>query len=488
MISDNNKKHILDEQDSQDFPEDVGLRFDEKGKLTVNPNVFLRYYLKSHLTVIFGESQYFRYSRKRRVWQKIKPMEIKRQLRALLHSYEPDSWNPNIERLCMTVLPLACGRAEKLKSPEGYINVENGLISLETLSLEPHDMKVFSTTQLPIAFDPKARCPEFKAFLREIFMGDKELIRLVQEIMGYILSPRVDAQKFFIFYSPGASGKSTLCDILLALAGGEENVSTIALADLNKKFARSQIFGKVLNLSTESDVSGGLDTQALKSLSAGDIIQLESKGKDPITYRASAKLVFAVNSLPYPKDRTFALVRRMVIIPFLRRFVDNPSGRHEAKIDRDIKSRLLPELAGIFSFAFTGLRRLIENDYKFSESQKVNKLVAGYIRDVNPLLDFVKTCVRAKDGERLSADHVYDSFKRWCVSNGHTRSSSLTKRRFLREFRIQLSGENIVYTERKSNGVRFFYGVEFSQSAKTSASRRGNVEEIKQGLEPDDLL
>jgi putative DNA primase/helicase len=211
------------------------LRFDEKGNLTVNPNVFLKFYLKSHPTVVLGESRYFRYSRKQGVWKKITPMEIKRQLRTLLHSYEPDSWNPNIERLCVTVLPLTCGRAEKLKSPEGYINVENGLINLETLSLEPHNMKVFSTIQLPITFDPKARCPEFKAFLREIFMGDKELIWLTQEIMGYILSPRADAQKFFILYSPGASG---LREILLELAGGEENVSTIALADLNKKFFR----------------------------------------------------------------------------------------------------------------------------------------------------------------------------------------------------------------------------------------------------------
>jgi putative DNA primase/helicase len=470
-----------------DFAEDIGLMYDNKGKLSLNPNLFLRFYLKSHPTAILGENQYLRYSKKRHVWEKIKPMEIKRQIRKLLHFYEPDSWNPNIERLCMTVLPLMCVRVEKLKTSEGYINVENGIINLKTLSLEPHDMKIFSITQLPIIFDPKAKCPEFRAFLREIFMGDKELIRLIQEIMGYILSPRVDAQKFFIFYSPGASGKSTLCDILLELAGGEENVSTIALADLNKKFARSQIFGKVLNLSTESDVSGGMDTQALKSLSAGDIIQLESKGKDPITYRPSAKLVFAINSLPYPKDRSFALVRRMVIIPFLRRFVDNPTGKYEAKIDRDIKSRLLPELPGIFTFALGGLQRLMENDYKFSESRRVSKLLMSYIRDVNPLLDFVKSYIRAKDGERLSTDHLYDCFKRWCVSNGHTRSSSLTKRRFLRELRTQLSEQNIPFSEGKSNGSRFFYGVTFSKSAKTSTQQRGNVEEIRQSLISDEL-
>ena len=107
-----------------------------------------------------------------------------------------------------------------LRSPEGFVNLKNGLYSLDTFSLHPHDSGVFSTVQIPIFFDPKAKCPRFKAFLGQVLGSDKKLVRLMVEILGYALSPSIKAQKFFIFTSKGSSGKSTLCNILYELAGG----------------------------------------------------------------------------------------------------------------------------------------------------------------------------------------------------------------------------------------------------------------------------
>ena len=51
-------------------------------------------------------------------------------------------------------------------------------------------------------------------------------------------------------------------------------------------------------------------------------MQLEFKGKDPFTYRITAKLFFAVNTLPIADDKTFAYMRRVILIPFLARFID----------------------------------------------------------------------------------------------------------------------------------------------------------------------
>ena len=442
----------------------IGLLYNQYGQCVgVNPNLFVAYFLEHNDMVVSDGIRYYVYKRKH-VWAEISEFDVKRKLRQLLHSHEEDVWSNGIERSLVGVLPLESPKAELLRSAENYINLRNGLINLDSFELEPHQRDVFSTLQLPIEYDPDAKCPNFRAFLRDVFMGDKELVRLLQECMGYAISPSVEAQKFFILYSDGASGKSTFCDILFELAGGAANVSCVALADLGKRFQRSQLVDKVLNLSTESDVSGILDTQAIKAITSGDPIQIERKGENPFTYKVNAKIVAAVNHLPYPRDKSYAFVRRMTIIPFLRRFVDDPKAEHEAKIDREIKSRLLDELPGILNFALNGLRRLRENELQFSESKKAKKIIASYERDVNPLLDFVKVCVTRSVKDRISTDAFYAIFREWCYENGHTRSASLTKRRFLHELRVTLRSEGITFREQKSNGRQFFQGIKFSKA------------------------
>ena len=192
--------------------------------------------------------------------------------------------------------------------------------------------------------------PEIQKFLDEIFLGDKALKKILQEAFGYGLSGQVAAQKFFLLYSTGSSGKSVVCDLLYHLAGGKEQVSTVALGDLGHKFQRSQLYGKLVNISTENEVRR-FNTQALKAITAGDPVQLEMKGQNPFTGVITCKLFFAVNSLPIASDKTFSYMRRAQVIPFVARFVDNPDSNkpEELKRNPNIKDELLKELPGIFN-------------------------------------------------------------------------------------------------------------------------------------------
>jgi putative DNA primase/helicase len=451
------------------FLRDIELRFKQNGDAMVNGNLFVSAFLERCILRTLGGSRYYRYSQRKHFWEEISLTDVKRLMRKFLHRYEPDTWNSGIEQSCLTILPLECEKAEDLKDAEGYINTLNGLVNLNTFELEPHDSSVFTTAQLSVEYDPKADCPNFKNFLDVIFKGDKGLKRLVGEMFGYVLSSKQDAQVFFVLYSEGSSGKSTLCDILYKMAGGGQNVSAVAMGDFNKKFARSQLMDKVLNMSTESDVSGTLDTTAIKAITSGDPIQLEAKGKPPITCRVKAKLIFAVNSLPFPKDKSYAFLRRMIIIPFGMRFVDDPVGENEAKIDRDIKTKLMPELDGVLNFALRGLKRLQKNEFKFTEPECVHKLLQEYRRDINPVYDFTKLCIKRADGLELDTKVLDKSFRSWCTENGHSRSATYTTRRFLREFRNILVTENIPFTRRKSSGRYFISGISFSNAGRAFA-------------------
>lgn len=82
-------------------------------------------------------------------------------------------------------------------------------------------------------------------------------------------------------------------------------------------------------------------------------------------------MFFAVNTLPVANDKTFAYMRRVVLIPFLARFVDEPdkAQKREKKLNPNIKEKLFQELPGIFNWAMRGLKRLIKNKYQFTKSK-----------------------------------------------------------------------------------------------------------------------
>ena len=453
-----------------DIDKRFGGFYDEQGRLLkVNVNLLLSRYLKRHPTVCLGDARYFCYCKKSNVWREASLIDIKRSIRQFLHSFEPDSWSYVIDRDCSTIFPLICPKAEMLRSPEGFVNLKNGLYSLDTFSLHPHDSGIFSTVQIPIFFDPKAKCPRFKAFLGQVLGGDKKLVRLMVEILGYALSPSTKAQKFFIFTSKGSSGKSTLCNILYELAGGPKNVSSVPLNKLNDRFSKSVMLEKVLNLNTESDTHHRFDPSTLKAIVTGDPVMIEYKGKQPFSARITAKQVFAVNTLPQARDHSYSYLRRLILVNFPMTFVDDPKGPLEAKVDCNIEERLLDELPGIFNLAMRGLKRLQKNDYRFSRSEASERYLDEYTKELNPVLDFATSQVRKNDKAEVSTAELYFSFCGWLSVNGFSRTTLPETRRFLRELRMQLNSLRIPYTERKSGNSRYFRGIELTQEARALA-------------------
>ncbi|MCC8102444.1 MAG: hypothetical protein LIP11_09385 [Clostridiales bacterium] len=52
------------------------------------------------------------------------------------------------------------------------------------------------------------------------------------------------------------------------------------------------------------------------------------------------------------------------------------------------------EADGIFTFALEGLRRLMDNHYRFSETQANANELQQYREELDPVLSFVKKTVR----------------------------------------------------------------------------------------------
>jgi putative DNA primase/helicase len=300
-------------------------------------------------------------------------------------------------------------------------------------------------------------------FLDTIFAdrGEKtraRLVNFIQEMMGYCLSNSVKAHKFFFLVGDGSNGKSVLCDVLTELAGGVANVSNVALRNFSKQFALSQIMDKTLNISTENEIEGSLDTQTLKAIVSGEAMQMEEKFKMPVSHRPTAKLIFAVNTLPKTGDLSFGFGRRVICIPFNMRFVEGkPKNENEREADPYLIDRLKGELDGIFKFAVDGLKRLKERDYKFVMPKVVRKATEEY-EEMNDLyLAFVRECIiSAPEADKeLTQQDLLETFKEWCAQEGLAQERNVKTKPFMKKFRTAMGKAPIPFLEDTHNNKEY---------------------------------
>lgn len=466
----------------QEDNEEIGFHYSDDGCFRgINGSMFAKHILRNYKIASREGTKFYLYHSNR--WNEISRNRLRKTLRNFFNKFEPDKWSSRVEKIYFDNLELECQFIDDLQPATNYINLTNGLLNIETFKLEKHDEKIFSTVQLPISYDHQAKCPEFLNFLNDIFLGDNELVALMQEIMGYCLSCETKAQKMFIFLGDGSNGKGVLCDVFYELAGGVNHVSSRSLKKLESQFGPVQIVNKTLNISAENELKESLDTEIVKAITSGSPITVEEKHEPAYTYRPFVKLVFCMNSLPYTLDKTYAFERRLIIVPFDKKFVDKPVSNHllasQGKNDPNILEKMLPELQGIFTFAIEGYKRLKSNDFNFSDSKKVTSLLDEYRLDINPYLDFVRRClepVPATDNTRILNHDMWNAFREWSYQNGHTQMSTVNIRKFSKQLRSTLTSENIPYEYKGSDGKYYFHHLKFTPDAskliKSSARRK----------------
>ena len=449
-----------------------GLIYSDEGKCVgIEPNTYARHVLQNIKLRSNDEGVFYQYLNNK--WHQVRDLELRRFMWKFFNEMAADSCTRTIENTYMHILPLVCENTEALVSPEKYINLKNGLLDLETFELVEHTDSIFSTVQLPVNYDPEAKCPQFKAFLKTLFEGDRERISLICEALGYALCSDNRHQRMIILWgSSGANGKSTLLTIFKELLGGDTTVSTVALSDFEDKFARCQIVDKQVNISSEHSMSRNvLETKTIKAITGGDSIQIERKFEHPFTYRPRIKLIVALNELQRTCDNKNPWFRRLLFIPFYCEFVDNPVAPHQVKIDRDILSKLRGEFDGIFALLIRALRRLIKNDYKFTESERANAVLRAYKEDTNDCVYFVNRYIEEKGSQnkgRVNQNALYYAFKISELKDNRQlpamseKERIYDKRTILHGIKEALTSEGFAFAPQRSNNNIYLKGIDLN--------------------------
>lgn len=292
------------------------------------------------------------------------------------------------------------------------INLRNGLYNVLDDKLTEHTPEYLSTVQLQVNYVPQADCPRFKQFLSDAMGGDMDQVRLIQEVLGYCLIPVTSGQKCFLLVGAAGAGKSVLLRVLNEVLLGRENVSNVSWQALNEKFKLAELFGKLANIFADLPTKNIDDNGIFKALVGEDYITVEKKHKDPFSFKSTARLIFSCNTIPRNYgDKSEGFYRRLVIIRF------NRSVPQEIR-DPDLLDKFRAEADGIFLFALEGLKRLMYNNYKFSETQANMDELQQYREDSDSVLSFVRDNCEQGQAYSSGSKELFMAYQAYCRENG----------------------------------------------------------------------
>jgi phage/plasmid-associated DNA primase len=131
------------------------------------------------------------------------------------------------------------------------INLQNGILDIDTLELKEHSPDQLSLVQLPVKYDPAAKCPCILRFLGQV-LHPQDVFTAMQ-IIGYCLYKTAKFEKAVMLVGPGLNGKGVFLKIIEALVG-LENTSHVSLQDLDRdRFAAEGLYCKMVN--THADLT-----------------------------------------------------------------------------------------------------------------------------------------------------------------------------------------------------------------------------------------
>ena len=315
------------------------------------------------------------------------------------------------------------------ESAAGWMPTKNVVINVEVVAkamergepIPPEAVRapspeLFVTYGLDYEFDPTAQCPKFLKYLNEVQPSEENRERL-QMLAGLALVPDCRYNVAFFLCGEAGTGKSVFMNVLAHLVG-EDNCCSVPLASLAARFGKAPLTEKLLNIVGDLPTmpeSGNANSVEgfFKQITSGEEIPVERKGVDAYKAPATARMVFATNSMPYVADRSKAIWDRLRIIPFNQRI------RETKEQNPNLAAEIVAaELPGVLNWALVGLAKL-RKQAQFPECSEGAALKDEHRNACDHELEFLTEHVEEAPGEWVSTDALFKDYRRWMLESNY---------------------------------------------------------------------
>jgi len=332
--------------------------------------------------------------------------EIKQRILENIEEYVTSGLSKKVTNILETIKLLAF--SDPFPIEQDCIHLQNGVYHLPDGSFQ--ESRLFCQNRLPVRYEPKAASPDrWLTFLHERLMGDAASNGSVQKVE-------------------------------------------------NNRFARADLERRLLMIDDDMDMNALPKTNYIKTIVTAEAkLDLERKGVQSYQRDIYARfLCFGNGALTSLYDHSDGFFRRQLILTTK----DKPADRTD---DPFLVEKMCAELEGILLWCLEGLHRLVQNDFRFTVSERAAANVDTIKRSSNNVIDFMESegYFRFKADYSISSKEFYDIYKQWCEDNACHSVSAIRFSAELRQNdrRYNLEATNNIYLP-GGRRVRGFVGIE----------------------------
>jgi putative DNA primase/helicase len=330
------------------------------------------------------------------------------------------------------------------------IGVQNGVVDLRTGRLMENKPEMFVTRYCNADYFESAQCPTWLQFLDEVFQGERGVIHTVQQLLGYTLTGLSTEEILVICYGFGSNGKSVFSNVIHSILGGYGLMAPPSLltarsaGDSSVRNDLAALAGARYVGINELQAGDRLDEQIVKMLAGREPITARFLHQEFFTFQPTFTPWLRTNHKPIITGTDDGIWRRLVMVPFKRKFTDQEKDPH-------LEARLMAERDGILMWMLEGARLYFKSGLQICPIIKAEN--AHYRSESDTLAEFLGDLTIANVAGKVEQSSLFKSWGIWCEDNKLPPGS---KKSFTR--RLSERG----FGEARSNGRRFYTGLEFA--------------------------
>jgi P4 family phage/plasmid primase-like protien len=299
---------------------------------------------------------------------------------------------------------------EKLDADPLLLGVKNGVINLRTGTFRQAQREDYTTKIAGAAFNAKAECANWIAFLNKAFTADADLIAYVQRSVGYTLTGQTGEEVLFVLWGDGDNGKTTFRETLFALLGDYAVGADASLLITNKKTGGAtpelaRLHGRRLVTVNETEEGDRLNESRVKFITSHDIITARNLYEEPFDFPPTHKTFLTTNHKPIVRGADKGIWKRIHLWPFVYTFTK------EERVVNFREQMLTPELPGILNWALAGLEAY--RRVGLSPPKVVQEAIDEYREDMDIVGRWIEErCVRDQNAKYATSVLHFD-YQEW---------------------------------------------------------------------------
>lgn len=310
-----------------------------------------------------------------------------------------------IEELSTLYKKLDPDFANKLDENKNLICFTNGVYDLENSIFRegrPEDYITLCTNIKYVPFDKinKTKMNTVKKFLIDI-QPEEDMRNYILDLFASCLAGHNKDQKFNIWTGSGSNGKSLLVNLMMDSMGDyactlPPEVLTRASTDPDKPSpTMAKTKGKRLVAFEEPEGTDQVYVGKMKAYSGNVKIQARKLHKDVVDFYPQFKMFLLCNKLPTIPSNDGGTWRRIRLVPFEMKFVDNPIEDYERLIDRNLEEILKNCKEEFMSLLIE--RYKVYNTEGLKVPPKVMLSTETYQSNSDIILDYINECIEFTD-------------------------------------------------------------------------------------------